>query len=282
MRGVALGGGHGTAVALQALNLFCDDVTGIVSVADNGGSSGELRRVLDIAAVGDLRRCLSATGDPSRPLTSLLESRLGRGQHPLGNLLLAMAVIEFGSLERAVTRVATMVGSTVRLLPATGEKVDLRAETPSGTVNGQVDVHGRSDILTVSLVPHSPFVPPSVREALLGADLIVAGPGSFFTSVLATLVVPGVLEAISASSARFIFIANLRPEIPESVRLGLPGQLQALQEHGITPDVVLCDNQSDWRSVQTAKPVVASLADASGVAHDPHKIARALTALMAN
>ena len=282
MRGVALGGGHGTAIALQALNLLCDDVTGIVSIADDGGSSGVLRRIFEIPAVGDLRRCMSATGDASIALTTMFEERIGRDQHPLGNLILAMAVLEDGDFERAVARVAALVGSSVRLLPATSAPVDLAALTTHGYVRGQVDVHRCTDIMKVSLFPSTPPVPKAVFEALDRADLIIAGPGSLFTSVLATLVVPGIAEAISTSSGRFVLLANLRPEIPESANLGLPEQLEVLQQHGIIPDVVLCDERSNWQSVSSARRMVAPLANLSGLMHDPVQIARSLVEVMAN
>ena len=282
MKAVALGGGHGTAAVLQALCQLSDDVGGVVSVADDGGSSGELRERFGIPAVGDLRRCLSATGDQSLTLTKVLEHRFGEEHHPLGNLLLAAATIEEGTLEAAVDRVSQMTGSSVELLPATCERVDLVAETSTGVVSGQVNVHGRGDVMKVSLSPITAKASLRVVEMLRAADLIVVGPGSFFTSVLATVVTPGVAEAISASHAQVVFLVNLRPEIPEAVGLGLQQQLFLLQNHGINPDDVLCDEHLDVSDVTLATPVVNALADPTGVNHDPEKVARALRALMAN
>lgn len=282
MKSVALGGGHGTAVTLRALLQFSSHVTGVVSIADDGGSSGDLRRAFNIPAVGDIRRCLSATSDQEIVLSQLLERHVGSSHHPLGNLLIAAAIIEFGDIATAIGHVTKLTGSTVDLLPATSEAVNLRAKTHEGYVEGQVRVHGRSDIEQVEVLPVSAVAPAAVVQAIDEADLIVSGPGSLFTSVLATLVVSGVNQAIQRSHAPFVFIANLSPEIPETEGIGLREQLSVLENHGLRPDCVLCDERFEGAENLPVQAVFAPISDEQGTSHDPTKVARALRALMAN
>lgn len=282
MKTVAIGGGHGTAVVLQALQLISSHCTGVVSTADDGGSSGQLRKLLNIPAVGDLRRCLSATANEELPLVSALERRIGPSQHPFGNLLLATAILEDRSVDSALQRLSEMMGSRVELLPASDTEVQLEGIAADGLVRGQVNVHGRHDIQRVGVVPSSAKAPASAIEAILEADLIVAGPGSLYTSVLAALVVPGVKEAIDSSDGRFVFMANLYPEIPETANIGLSEQVAALADHGIFPDVVVC-NESHHRPSSMARNILyAPLTSENGRAHDPVRVARALGSLMAN
>ena len=282
MRGVGLGGGHGTAVVLQALSRICTDVTGVVSVADNGGSSGLLRELLGIPAVGDIRRCLGATASPENHLGTLIEQRIGGGAHPLGNLVLAAAVQESPSMTAAVHKVATLVESNVQVLPASNSAVDLVAETASGEARGQVEVHRRRDIQRVRTEPSTAVATEEVVRAIMNADLIVAGPGSLFTSVLATLVVPGVRETIQESSGRFVWVANLQPEFPESDQMSPREQFAAFERHGFLPDVVLCDASLRGGDF-TGLPVIFDvLAEPSGAVHSPYRLAQALHALMAN
>ena len=282
MRAVALGGGHGTAVVLRALQRISKDVTGIVSVADDGGSSGELRRLLGIPAVGDLRRCLSATSGKGSPLAAQFEHRIAGGLHPLGNLILAAATLEHGNLALAVERVGSALGCTATVLPATDVAVDLVAETSDGTIQGQVRVHGRSDVQRVAITPRSATAAPRVLQSIVDADLIAIGPGSFFTSVLAAAVTPGIAEAIRTSRAHVVFLSNLRPEIPEAVGLSLQNQVTLLRDHGIRLDTVLCDERIAVPPATHPTPVARDLSDSTGRMHDPEKVAQALVALMAN
>ena len=282
MKAVALGGGHGTSVALQALTRFASDVVGIVSVADNGGSSGKLRTLFDIPAVGDIRRCLSATADPSNPLTKLLEQRIGPDLHPLGNLLLASAILEHHDVERAIATVSRMVGSGVTLIPATSADVELVGDVRNGSVRGQTAVHARSDISKIALEPPHVAAPQLACAALAHADLIVAGPGSLYTSVLATLIAPGIAQAIRESAGLFVFLVNLRPEFPETASLTLEQQLEILHSYGIFPDVVVCDDTQPPVQRGDTRPVFASISTQSGDAHDPDKVAQVLQGLVAN
>lgn len=135
MKAVAVGGGHGTAVSLRALRTLTSDVTGVVSVADDGGSTGRLRAMLNVAAVGDLRKCVGALADPNNPLTACFEHRFSLGElsgHAVGNLLLVGLIDATGDLEESVRAVAQVMGVTGALVPASVEGVVLVASTQEG------------------------------------------------------------------------------------------------------------------------------------------------------
>lgn len=135
MKVVAVGGGHGTAVSLRALKLISEDVTGVVSVADDGGSTGRLRALLNVAAVGDLRKCLVALADPENPLTASFEHRFSVGElsgHAVGNLLLVGLLDATGNLEESVAALAQLMGVKGTIVPASSEGVVLLASTEEG------------------------------------------------------------------------------------------------------------------------------------------------------
>ena len=139
MKVVAVGGGHGTAVTLRALKLISPDVTGVVSVADDGGSTGRLRAMLNVAAVGDLRKCLGALADPDNPLTTSFEHRFDVGElsgHTVGNLLLVGLLDATGNLEESVRALAEVMGVTGTIVPASCEGVVLLASTEDGPTRG--------------------------------------------------------------------------------------------------------------------------------------------------
>ncbi len=190
---MAIGGGHGTAVTLRAARCYAGTLTGVVSVADDGGSSGRLRELLNVVAVGDLRKCLVAVADEDSALAVAFERRFDEGElsgHALGNLILAGLIDATGDLVDGVREAALLLGACGDILPATTERVVLKAEAAEGTVAGQVAVMGTGDIRTVSLVPDDAQPPPLVVERIAEADQIVIGPGSLFTSVLAAVAVP--------------------------------------------------------------------------------------------
>ncbi len=139
MKVVAVGGGHGTAVSLRALKLIAEDVTGVVSVADDGGSSGRLRAMLNVAAVGDLRKCLVALADPDNPLTASFEHRFSVGElsgHAVGNLLLVGLLDATGNLEESVAALAQLMGVKGTIVPASSEGVVLVGHDRRGTHAG--------------------------------------------------------------------------------------------------------------------------------------------------
>ena len=192
-RVVAIGGGHGLAQTLKAVRRYAGELTAVVSVADDGGSSGRLRELLGIPAPGDLRRCLSALLPEGSPLVEALEHRFGSGAlagHAFGNLFIAAMALATGDFVSGVEEAGRVLGAVGRVLPATELPVVLKAQTAGGEIIGQVRVMTSDEIATVSLVPPDPAPPPAVIEAIAGADQIVLGPGSLFTSVLAACVVP--------------------------------------------------------------------------------------------
>ena len=156
MRVVAVGGGHGTAVSLRALRLLSEEVTGVVSVGDDGGSTGRLRAMLNVAAVGDLRICLTALADPENPLTASFEHRFKVGElngHAVGNLLLVGLIDATGDLEESVRAVAQIMGVTGTIVPASCEGVELIASTEEGPTRGQTEVAQATSIRRISVEP---------------------------------------------------------------------------------------------------------------------------------
>jgi uncharacterized cofD-like protein len=281
MRVVAVGGGHGTAVSLRALRQLSDDVTGVVSVADDGGSTGRLRAMLDVAAVGDLRKCLGALADPENPLTKSFEHRFSVGEldgHAVGNLLLVGLIDATGDLEESVRAVAQVMGVTGAIVPASCEGVVLLASTEQGPTRGQSEVARSSSIRRISVEPTNAAAPIAAVEAIERADLVVIGPGSLFTSVLAACVIPGITQALAGTAARKVYVANLHPQLPETADFTLGDHVEALTRHGVAPDVVLVDSNSSFASQRSSlEVVVEDVARPNGLAHDADKLARALS-----
>ena len=167
---VAIGGGHGTAVTLKAARRYAGLLTGVVSVADDGGSSGRLRELLNVVALGDIRKCLVALADEDSALATAFERRYDEGElagHALGNLILAGLIDATGDLVLGVAEAAQLLGASGDVLPATSELVVLKAESSHGTVAGQVAVKGTSGIEQVSLVPGDAQPPPLAVERIL-------------------------------------------------------------------------------------------------------------------
>jgi len=280
---VAVGGGHGLAATLAAARRFAGQVTGIVSVADDGGSSGRLRRQLGIVPPGDIRKCLVAlAADPV--LASAFEHRFETEElegHALGNLVIAGLVAATGDLQRGLDEAGRLLSATGRVVPAAGEPVVLKAELDEGEIEGQTAVAGADHIRRVSLVPADPPAPAEAVTALAEADLVVMGPGSLFTSVLAALCVPALAEAVRRSPATRVYVANLRPQPGETSGFTVADHVAALVSHGVVPDVVLADTAS----IELGRPAVAVVEAAlarpdGGPGHDPARLAAALQGLV--
>lgn len=241
-RVVAIGGGHGLSSSLAAARRYAGDLTAVVTVADEGGSSGRLRAAFGIPAPGDLRRCLVALGDPSSPWATAFEHRFGAGElegHALGNVMMAGLIEQTGSLMRALDLMAGILGVTGRVLPATTEPVVLKAAAGAFEVEGELAVRDTTGITRVSLVPADPEPPADAVAALLDADQVVIGPGSLFTSVLAVVAVPRLREALATTPGRRVYVCNLRAE-RETDGYGVGDHVRALVDHGLVPDVVVC------------------------------------------
>jgi len=284
--GVALGGGHGLGVSLRALGSLGVEVTAIVGVADDGGSSGRLRAEYgDCPAVGDARRALSSlaeaeAGSVGGGLARLLEYRFDRGGlagHALGNLMLVALRDQTGSLTDALATLARWSGLDARILPASEAPLTLHARTTDGReLCGQLVVHACPHIEEV-WVEGTDVLPSAVEDALAGAELIVFGPGSLYTSVLATVRSPGVSQAVLDSPGLRVWIANLAPQEAETRGYTLAKGLAALDRHGVPPEVVLAD-PGIVGGVQDPRVHVAPLTR-DGLTHDPELLAAALAQL---
>ena len=258
-RVVALGGGHGLAASLQGLRRVTPHLTAVVTVADDGGSSGRLRDELGIVPPGDLRMALSALAgedDWGRTWERLVQHRFaGDGPlagHPVGNLLLA-ALTQMEGVVPALDLVGRLLGSTGRVLPASCTPLDIHAQVlgidaddPDGLtlVRGQVAVATTAGrVATIGLHPHDPPACAEAVAAVLDAEWVVLGPGSWFTSVLPHLLVPGLREALEQTTAQRVVALNLAPQRGETEGFSPEAHLEVLQAHapGLPLDVVLAD-----------------------------------------
>jgi uncharacterized cofD-like protein len=244
LRIVALGGGTGLPAVLdglcaqvdEAAGAPSDSVTAVVTVTDDGGSSGRLRRDLGVLPPGDARNCLAAVINPDSPFRRLLQHRFegapGLDGHTVGNLLLAALSQITGDFPTAVETLGELVRSRARVLPATRENVRLRAQMASGEIRvGETNiVAAKSGIHRLSLEPSARPV-PEVLRALVNADGIVVGPGSLYTSVLPNLLVEGIAATLSAVPAIRIYVANLMTEPGETDGYSLDDHLQAIRTH---------------------------------------------------
>jgi len=288
---VALGGGHGLAVALRAIRRYAQSVTAVVSVADDGGSSGRLRRDLGVAAPGDLRKSLVALAAETGPWPAAFEHRFESGElsgHALGNLLIVGLAASLGDLNRALDEAGRLLGAVGRVVPATVEAVTLEADIGDEAVIGQVAVESLTAgavVNRIRVVPADAAATPDALEAIADATQVVLAPGSLYTSVLAVLCVPEIRAAVANTAGRVVHVANLRADA-ETFGLDGTDQLQVLLDHDVRVDVLLHDpryglavNETDITE-RGVLSVAADIAAPAGCAHDPTKLARALAALL--
>lgn len=304
---VALGGGHGLAASLSALRQVTEHLTGIVTVADNGGSSGRLRDEFDVLPPGDLRQALAALcgdDDWGRTWARVLQHRFGGNGdlagHSVGNLLI-VALWDMTNSVEGLDWVARLLGARGRVLPMAavpltivGDVVGLEANDPEAitTLRGQVQVAGTSgQVRAVRLEPANPPAVPEAIEALADADAVVLGPGSWFTSVMPHLMVPELAAALGATRARRILTLNVAAQRGETDGFSAERHLAVLCEHApwLTLDVVIADAGygTDLPSLSRvaascgAEVVVADVADDSGEPrHDVDKLAKVYAQLL--
>jgi uncharacterized cofD-like protein len=310
VRVVAFGGGHGLGASLRALRTLRDtlplDLTAVVTVGDDGGSSGRLRAERGVLPPGDLRQAIAALADPSDPVTArtaeLLQYRFDGldplGGHPVGNLLLCGLMELTGDPVTALEHAAAMVRSQGRVLPMSRHPVNLEAvvrdrERPDAThvVRGQHAVAVSMGVVeSVRLIPDEPDACAEAVAAIRAADWLIFGPGSWYTSVIPHLLVPGLAAAIAASDAKRLVTLNLAAEA-ETSGLSLPNHLAALTRYFPTlrVDVVLADGKAvgDPEPVHRAaeslgaRLLLAPVAVADGTArHDPAALAAALEPIL--
>jgi uncharacterized cofD-like protein len=224
MRVVAIGGGTGLSSALRGLKNFTDNITAVVTVADDGGSSGKLRSELGISPPGDARQCLIALSESEPLMERLLTHRFEGGGaalqgHNLGNLLIAALVQTEGSFHQALEATAELLVVHGRVVPSTlADDVRLKARTAAGNeLDGETAIgHAGAPIEEIWIEPRDAVANPTAVQAIVDADVIVIGPGSLYTSVLPNFLVHGMAEAVQASSALKIFVCNIATQPGET------------------------------------------------------------------
>jgi uncharacterized cofD-like protein len=292
-RVVALGGGYGLSTALRAIRRYSSDIAGIVSVADDGGSSGRLRRAFGIPAPGDVRRCIVALSDPKSIWARTLEHRFDTSElegHPVGNIVLAGLAEVLGDFSLAIDEAMRLSGGVGRLIPATVEPIELKASFRSidralqpveGEVQGEVAVGQTQGIVSLTLVPSDPVVPADALDLIATADQIILGPGSLYTSTLAVLCVPAINEAVKRSKGRKVYIANLGEQHPETTGYDVARHVEALQEHDVEVDFVVRD-PAGLSLGHVSGPTVLDwpIAAPNGKLHSPERLAEVLLQLL--
>ena len=300
---VALGGGHGLSASLSALRRVVQHVTAIVTVADNGGSSGRLRTEFGVLPPGDLRMALAALcGDDewgqtwARVLQHRYASSGPMHEHAVGNLLIVALWELLGDHVDGLSWVARLLGARGTVLPMSVAPIDITAtvrgaspERPDAltTVRGQVEVASTAgQVVSVDLSPANPPACPEALEAVAEADWVVLGPGSWFTSVIPHLLVPELRQAVVSAPARRAVVLNLAPQSGETDGYSPEAHLEVLAGYAqdLKLDVVLADERAvgDLESLRRtaaslgAELVVADVAaDDGSPRHDPVKLANA-------
>ncbi len=314
-RVTAVGGGTGLSAVLRGLKGLVgpegvERLVGVVTMTDEGGSSGRLRRELGVPPPGDIRNCLAALADDEDLLTRLFQYRFSNGHglsgHSFGNLFLAALTGITGDFYQAVLTAEQILSVRGRILPATLEHVRLRGYGLSGRVyQGEVAV-GRSGerLEKLELVPPEPAAFAVAVAALEEADLILLGPGSLYTSIIPNLLIPGIRDAIVRSSAPVVLFLNLMTEPGETDAMGGAEHLEAIEREAgpRIVDVVVTNSRSpsieqlEVYAEQGARPVALSAADFEGhgvrvmerdllddgdlVRHDPPAIGRVVEELL--
>ena len=310
VRIVAIGGGTGLSNLLSGLKRYSSNLTAIVAVTDDGGSSGRLRAALGMPAPGDLTDCYAALSE-SPLLASLLTHRFVRGEglegHTFGNLLLATLSEERGDFAEATLAVNTILQVRGQVIPATSAAAVLVAELEDGTcVVGESNLRdraSRSRIQHLKLDPPALPAMPQALGAIRDAELIVVGPGSLYSSVIPPLLVPEVGAAICASSAKLVYVVNIMTEAGETDGMSALDHVKALVSHlGRRPDVVLVNTAPisnatlERYRAEDAEPATvdaaafraagiqlqgAHLTDSGGGQHEPEALSEALVQLFA-
>lgn len=306
---VAIGGGTGLSTLLRGLKQYSANITAIVTVADDGGSSGRLRREMGILPPGDIRNCIAALADEERLLTELFQYRFHAGDglsgHSFGNLFLTAMTEITGDLEQAIEASSRVLAIRGRVLPATLTDVRLWAEMEDGRViEGEskiTEANGR--ILRIGCYPADPPALPAAIGAIEEADYIIIGPGSLYTSVIPNLLVPEIREALAAATVPRIYVCNIMTQPGETDNYTVANHLQAIdrvcdhpvfdavlaQRHPPSPlaleryakersHPVFLDREDVARSgyrVVLAN-VMAENTETGQVRHDPHRLAKVL------
>jgi uncharacterized cofD-like protein len=269
---VAIGGGTGLSTLLRGLKEYTSNLTAIVTVADDGGSSGMLRTGLGIPAVGDIRNCIAALADAEPLMSEVLQYRFPAGAdgdgdghglagHALGNLLIAaVTAVEGGDFEDGIRVMNRILAVRGRVLPASSTPLTLHARLTDGSVvDGQSAIMRTAGIERVWLTPDDVAASDEALTAISEADLLVLGPGSLYTSLLPVLLIPAIRDAVLAAEAPRVFVCNVATQTGETTGFDLSAHVEALVAHTgpHVMDLVLANNSfaartpPDW----TAEPV---------------------------
>lgn len=270
IRVVAIGGGTGLSTLLKGLKKytvrageippsgpFISDLTALVTVSDDGGSSGRLRRELGMLPPGDVRNCLVAVSEDENLISKLFQFRFSSSGdlegHNFGNLFLAALTAMTGDFAVAVKQASEILATRGHILPATSANVQLEATMDDGSrVLGETNINAsQRRIVELHMVPANPEPLPQALEAIAAADVITMGPGSLFTSLVTNLLVRGIPDAIANSRAVKVFVCNLMTEANESLNMKASDHIQAIYDH--SPRRIF-----DYALVNTA-PVSASM-----------------------
>ena len=304
---VALGGGHGLHASLSALRLMDVDVTAIVTVADDGGSSGRIRRELPVLPPGDLRMALAALatgslgrGADSVPWSMVLQHRMGGvgvlAGHPIGNLLLTGLMELHGDAVSALRAVGDLVGARGTVLPMADRPLDLIAEVVSVDADDAVrtrQIRGQSAIAStagrvtsIRVIPRDPPACAAAVSAIEHADVVILGPGSWFTSVIPHLLIPELAAALAATRADVVTILNLVPQAGETEGFSAEEHVRVLTAHcpQMKVSAVIADSAAvadhaglrEFTDGIGARLVIAPVADSTSVRHDPARLSRAV------
>jgi uncharacterized cofD-like protein len=307
-RVVALGGGHGLAASLAAWRRITPELTAVVTVADDGGSSGRIRRELPVLPPGDLRMALAALAsenERTQAMAQLLQHRFGGtgvlAGHPVGNLVLTgLAEMHGGDTVRALDDLCQLLGARGRVLPMADVPLDLVAQVESvdpddparvRRIRGQVAIAGTPGRVREILVsPADPPVSPAVLDSIATADIVSLGPGSWYTSVLPHLLVPKLRAALEATAAKVVVVLNLEPQPGETDGFSPEEHLTVLQAHlgGVALHTVIADADSvvDRHGLLSAvhecgaELVLAPVALDGAPRHDPARLAQALASVV--
>lgn len=304
-RVVAIGGGTGLSTLLQGLKEITANVTAIVTVGDDGGSSGRLRRQLGILPPGDFRQCLVALSDAEPLMAKMLQHRFSQvgdlAGHSFGNIFLTALTEITGSFETALQECCRVLAVRGRVVPVTLADVTVCAQLEDGrVVRGESAIgHAGSPIRRVFLDPAEASPHPDAVQAILDADVIIVGPGSLYTSILPPLLVGGLGEALRASKAHKVYVCNVATEAGETSGFTVADFVRAIQEHVGDVDfdsVLVNDNygaapsdgpvelvQMDRDGLFEGQLRVLSadvISEANPLRHDPHKLAGAIAGFM--
>ncbi|MBL8097015.1 MAG: YvcK family protein [Anaerolineales bacterium] len=253
---VAIGGGTGLSTLLRGLKHYTSNITAVVTVADDGGSSGRLRSTLGVLPPGDFRNCIAALADDESLVTQLFQYRFAGSQdvggHPLGNLFITAMAQVTGSFESALVESSKVLNIRGQVLPSTLRNVTLigevAGETGTAVVEGESRLgHSVGAIQRVSLRPEDPAAYPPVLKAVLNADLIVLGPGSLYTSLIPNLLVPDLAAAIGASHGLKVYVCNTATQPGETDDYDVGAHARAIDRHtrpGLFPVVMANANRT--------------------------------------